>query len=258
VRPGTTEAIVLHTYPSRERDKLVVFLTPEEGKRRGWAYGARSLRSRFGASLEPLTKVVMVYVWKESEEVVRIESASIVRSLFAAQQRLETSVAATYVAETVDTFIQPDDPSEVVYRLLDRASEALLAGDDPVAVVAWSEIWMLRLAGVLPTVKSCVACGSTLESRLVYDVDHGGFACIACAAPRSVPISPAATDLLGSLFRLPAHAFATTVQDRNALSEVRSLARDMRRRFLGHELKSYEIVQAVLSAGPQSGTARSQ
>src|SRR5205814_4015383 len=38
MRPERTEAIVLNTYAARERDKLVVFLTPDHGKRKGWAY----------------------------------------------------------------------------------------------------------------------------------------------------------------------------------------------------------------------------
>ena len=64
-----TEAIILHTYPARERDKMVVFLTPDHGKRKGWAYGARAIRSRFGAALEPLAKVRIGYTERESEEV---------------------------------------------------------------------------------------------------------------------------------------------------------------------------------------------
>jgi DNA repair protein RecO len=59
VKPERTEAIVLHTFAARERDKMVIFLTPDHGKRKGWAYGARSLKSRFGASLEPLANVNM-------------------------------------------------------------------------------------------------------------------------------------------------------------------------------------------------------
>ena len=68
MRISRTEAIVLHTYAARERDKLVVFLTPDLGKRKGWAYGARSIRSRFGASLEPLAKVRIGFIEKETEE----------------------------------------------------------------------------------------------------------------------------------------------------------------------------------------------
>jgi len=128
MRPERTEAIVLNTYAAGERDKLVVFLTPEHGKKKGWAYGARSLRSRFGAALEPLAKVKIAFLERESEEVVRIESVDLIRSLFPAQQNLVANIAASYIAETVDTFAQPDYPSELIYRLLDRTTEALLDG----------------------------------------------------------------------------------------------------------------------------------
>jgi DNA repair protein RecO (recombination protein O) len=100
---------------------MVVFLTPDHGKRKAWAYGARAIRSRFGAALEPLAKVRIGYSERESEEVLRIESVDLVRSLFPRQQKLASSVAATYIAELVDTFAPADDPAELIYRLLDRA-----------------------------------------------------------------------------------------------------------------------------------------
>ena len=108
-----------------------MFLTPEHGKRKGWAYGARGIKSRFGAALEPLAKVRIGFIEREPEEVVRIESVDLIRSLFPAQQDLVRSVAASYIAETVDTFAQANDPSELIYRLLDRTTEALLGGATP-------------------------------------------------------------------------------------------------------------------------------
>ena len=91
MRLERTEAIVLHTYPSRERDKMVVFLTPEHGKVKGYAYGARGIKSRFGAALEPLAKVKIGYASREAEEIVRIESVELVRSLFPCLLRLRIS-----------------------------------------------------------------------------------------------------------------------------------------------------------------------
>src|SRR5436189_4224897 len=104
---------------------MVVFLTPDHGKRKGWAYGARSIRSRFGAALEPLAKVRIGYVEKESEEAVRIESVDLIRSLFPAQQNLVSSISASYIAELVDTFAPANDPAQLIYRLLDRTTQAL-------------------------------------------------------------------------------------------------------------------------------------
>ena len=194
---------MLNTYPARERDKLVVFLTPEHGKRKGWAYGARSLKSRFGAALEPLAKVRISFVERESDEVARIESVDLIRSLFPAQQNLVANVAASYIAETVDTFAQPEDPADLIYRLLDKTTEALLDGADPVAVVAYAELWMLRLGGVLPDV----------------------------------------SDEIEKLMRLPVDKFA---KRELPIRQMRTLAAKVRREFLGHELKSYDILAGVI------------
>jgi DNA repair protein RecO (recombination protein O) len=239
-----SEAIILHTLPVRERDKLVVFLTPELGKRKGWAYGARSIKNRFGAALEPLAKVRIGFLEKESEEIVRIESVDLVRSLFPAQQNLLSSVAASYIAETVDTFAQANDPSELVYRLLDRTTEALLGGANALAVVAYAEIWMLRLAGILPTPRHCIECHQPLARPLRFEARAQGFACEWCASREAERVGNDVAAALDDVLRLPVTDFAAPDP---TLFELRSLAGSMRRHFLGHELKSFEVLASVLA-----------
>lgn len=244
MKPHTTEAIVLHTFPARERDKLVVFLTPEHGKRKGWAYGARGGRTRFGASLEPLAKVRIGFLEKENDEVVRIESVDLIRSLFPAQQNLLASVAASYIAETVDVFAQSNDPSELVYRLLDKTTEALLDGAAPLAVVAYAEVWILRLGGILPTPRNCIECHQPLERPLRFDARAQGFACRWCAPSAAEIVANDVAAALEELLRLP-------VGDFNApdpiLFELRAFAGSVRRHFLGHELKSFDVLASVLA-----------
>lgn len=246
MRPERTEAIVLHTFAARERDKLVVFLTPDHGKRKGWAYGARSLKSRFGAALEPLAKVRIVYVEREADEVVRIESVDLLRSLFPAQQQLVTSVAASYIAETVDTFAQADDPSELIYRLLDRTTEALLAGAAPLLVVAYAEVWMLRLAGILPSVRNCIECHEPLPRPLRFDGRANGFVCGNCAVRDTEVVPNEVADALDAIMRNAVADFAAVQIRPDVLFELRALAGHVRRHFLGHELKSYEVLAGVM------------
>ena len=252
MKPARTEAIVLHTFPARERDKLVVFLTPDHGKRKGWAYGARSLKSRFGAALEPLAKVKIGYVEREGDEVVRIESVDLIRSLFPAQQELLASVAASYIAETVDTFAQADDPSELIYRLLDRTTEALLAGAAPLRVVAYAEIWMLKLAGILPSLRNCIECHEALGRPLRFDRRANGFVCGNCAGREAEIVPNAVADAIDAIIRLPVADFAALEIAPDVLFEVRALAGHVRRHFLGHELKSYEVLAGVARATASS------
>jgi len=244
MKPERTEAIILHTHAARERDKLVVFLTPDHGKRKGWAYGARSIKSRFGAALEPLAKVRIGYLEREGEEAVRIESVDLIRSLFPAQQNLVSSIAATYIAEMVDTFAPANDPAELIYRLLDRTTEALLNGATPMAVVAYAEIWILRLGGVLPSLKDCMNCGTPLGRPLRFDERLQGFVCDTCANRDTVTISNEVADALNAILRRPVDEFHASDA---ILFEIRSLAGTLRRHFLGHELKSFEVLAGVLA-----------
>ena len=248
MRPERTEAIILQTHAARERDKLVVFLTPDRGKRKGWAYGARSLRSRFGAGLEPLAKVNISFLEKETEELVRIESVDLLRSMFPAQEKLETSIAATYLVEMVDVFAQPDDDSNLIYRLLDRASETLLHGGASEAVVAYFEVWILRLSGIFPSFNDCISCHQRLDLPLRYDIAHDGFVCSSCATRDSEVLPNQVTEQLLSIFRRTIDDFANASVPQSDLFEIRSLARAFRRRFLGHELRSHDILQSILNA----------
>ena len=244
-----TEAIVLHTFPARERDKMVVFLTPEHGKLKGWAYGARAIRSRFGAALEPLAKIRVGYREKENDEVVRIESADLIRSLFPAQQQLAASIAASYIAETIDTFAQASDPAELLYRLLDTSSAALLDGAAPLAVVTYVEVWTLRLGGVFPSVRDCFECGSALARPLRFDDVRQGFVCTSCATRDAAIVPNEVVGALDALFRMPVARFAAEAFPLPVLMEIRSLAGSVRRHFLGHELKSFEVLASVIQAG---------
>lgn len=248
MRIERTEAIILHTIPARERDKMVVFLTPDHGKRKGWAYGARAIRSRFGAALEPLAKVRIGYSERESDEVVRIESVDLLRSLFPAQQTLVSSVAATYIAELVDTFAPADDPAELLYRMLDRTTGALLDGAPALPIVTYADVWTLRLAGTFPTLRNCMECGETLSRPLRFDERLQGFVCASCAGRDTWTLGNDVVDLLEAM-RLPVEEFAALRVPTETLMEVRSLAGSVRRHFLGHELKSFEVLASVLGGG---------
>ena len=245
MKPQKSEAIVLHTFPSRERDKLVVFMTPELGKLRGWAYGARSMRTRYGSALEPLSKVRVTFLEKEGDETVRLDSIELLRSMFPAQQQLASSIAATYLAENIDVFAQANEAAPLLYRLLDRCCEALLEGSPASYVVAYFEVWILKLTGVFPSMQNCIDCGSELELPLRFEESRAGFVCDACDL-RAETVPNDVSYALQSIVRLPVADFAARPLAPETLLELRRLTRHTRRHFLGHELKSYDILQGTL------------
>jgi len=67
-----TESLILKSYALAEADKIVVFLSQNQGIIRGVAKGAKRLKSRFGGSLEPFSVVNLIYFQKEDSELVKI------------------------------------------------------------------------------------------------------------------------------------------------------------------------------------------
>ena len=77
-----SEAFVLQTWPFKEGDLIVSFLTRDSGKLRGVARRARRPKSGFGSGLERLSHIRMSYFQRENRELVNIDSCELLHSQF--------------------------------------------------------------------------------------------------------------------------------------------------------------------------------
>lgn len=167
----TADALILRTYKLGEADRIVVFLTRDRGKKRGVAKGARRPRSRFAASLEPLTEARVAYFEKERRELVGLNYAEAIRSplellgqrdVSGDQRRHGDGVRAPldyvgYFAELMDEWAQDADADERLYRL-GTSMLGALAGGAPVEPLArYFEYWLLRLQGVYPEARGTLS-----------------------------------------------------------------------------------------------------
>jgi len=84
-----SEAIVLQTYPFRESDLVVSFLTRDRGKLRGVAKRARRPKSVFGSGLERLSQVRMSYFQNPTRELVNLDSCEFDSLAFRSARQLQ-------------------------------------------------------------------------------------------------------------------------------------------------------------------------
>src|SRR5260370_2226103 len=105
-----SEALVLATYPFKESDLVVSFLTRDQGKLRGVAKRARRLKSSFGAGLERLSQVKMAYFQRETRELVNLDSCELIPSHFQFLADYEAPAPPTHSAHLPDTFPPPPPP----------------------------------------------------------------------------------------------------------------------------------------------------
>src|SRR5438105_688872 len=112
-----SEALILRTYPLKEADLLVSFLTRDQGKLRGVAKRARRPKGGFGAGLERLSHVRVAYFQREARELVNLDSCELIRSQFSLVSDYQTSVALDYFAEVAEQLLPSAEPSEKFFRL---------------------------------------------------------------------------------------------------------------------------------------------
>ena len=115
-----SEAIVLRTYPLKEADLIVSFLTRDSGKLRGVARRARRPKNRFGAGLERLAHGRVFYFQRETRELVNLDTCEMIHSHFGLHGDLTVSVALDFIAEVSEQFLPPAEVNEKFFRLLLR------------------------------------------------------------------------------------------------------------------------------------------
>jgi DNA repair protein RecO (recombination protein O) len=160
-----SEAIVLQTYPFKESDLVVSFLTRDQGKLRGVAKRARRPKSSFGSGLERLSQVKMSYFQRETRELVNLDSCDLIQSQFGLLGDYGAAVALDYLAEISEQLLPPGEPNERYFRLLLTVLDHLRTGGAGSVwrAATYFSLWAVRLAGILPELHVCLACGNWLD-----------------------------------------------------------------------------------------------
>ncbi len=178
-----TDAIVLRTYNLAEADRIVLCLTRNAGLVRAVAKGARRMKSRFGAALEPFTFIKLDFYEKENRELVTISQAEILKSNFELAAHPDSTDALAYIAELVSEFAPPHEANDKLYRMVKACIDALASlADRPNLVVRYFEVWLLRLAGLFPDLSACARCNKRfVDAELVYVDSEARPRCYACS-----------------------------------------------------------------------------
>ena len=158
VMPGLyrDEGVVLRTIKLGEADRIVTILTQGHGKVRAVAKGVRKTSSRFGARLEPMSRVALqCYRGRELDVVTQAETLEANRAL---REEYGLLTHAIPMLEAVDQVAQEHEPNPALYRMLTGALRALAELQNPVVTSAF--FWkLLSLEGIHPMLDDCARCG---------------------------------------------------------------------------------------------------
>lgn len=221
------QAIVLRSYPFGDADRVVVLISPNNGKIRTVAKGVRKTKSRFGGRLEPFTHVDLVLY--EGRNLDTITQVAIVEPFRRLRLDLDAVVAAGMMVEAVDAVAQEEESSVRLFLLLQRGLKALDSGlYSPDLITAF----LLKLAdvvGVAPALVECASCGRT-DGLSRFSFSGGGVHCLDCQIDGGVKLRSGVTAYLHGLAR--AELLALPATDSALSGEAMGIAR----RFLEYHL----------------------
>lgn len=193
------EAIVLRTHKLGEADRIITFLTRERGKVRAVAKGVRRTKSKFGARLEPFSRVdLLLHEGKNLHIITQAESLNAYGQDLAIDYTLWT--AGQTMLETADRLVSEESvANEAQYLLLVGALRTLVnAEHDSTLVLDAYLLRALSLAGYSPTLDACIVCGMS-GAQPFFHVPSGGALCFDHRAPGSVAPKAESIQLMQAL-----------------------------------------------------------
>jgi len=185
-----TEGIVIKIINLGEADRLVTLYTPNQGKIRAVAKGARRLKSKLGGHLDLLTQSALLLAQGQNLDI--ITQSQTIESFYSLKTDLERISYALYIAELVDQFTVEHVENYPVYKLLQTSLLRFCGNSRYDIILRQFELQLLSHLGYQPELYQCPDCKSALSpGRNMFSANSGGILCPDCALnkPMCKPLS---------------------------------------------------------------------
>jgi DNA repair protein RecO (recombination protein O) len=166
----STDAVVLRSMKYGETSKIVTLYSKKFGKIKIIAKGARSAKSKFGASLEPMTHSSIVFYKKEQRELHLLSKSEISKPYFKFGDDGDKLAVGLAVVELVNQVMHDEEENLPMFSLLVEALEAVdHASGNLLSIFFAFELRLLEIFGYGLNIRTCTRCG-----RNVVDDERAG------------------------------------------------------------------------------------
>jgi DNA repair protein RecO (recombination protein O) len=241
------EALVLRQYSLSDSDRVIVFITREQGKVRAAAQGVKKVGSRIAGCLDLLNHIQLEYWTREGRDLAQIRGAELIHSYLGKEPNLKQISAFSYFAEITNEVAQDNQPHPALFRLLLaslRAGEGFGVND---SLLRYFEIWCLKLSGLLPNYAYCSNCGKCVKDEGFFAwLEAGQARCAACAQGKGMRVGAEAAAILDAMLQQSPERFAAKPLENGAASDIERLSQRLLSLYLEKKLKSYRILKEAL------------
>ena len=177
-----TRGIILRSPKWGDADRIVTLYSPNMGKMRGVARGARRMKTRFGGVLEPFGLIELTLFQKTPDALGHISQIDLVTSYSSLRENLTVMTAAARMVKMVDAITVDRDPNPSMYAALVHGLESLHPEDDVALTTLLFQIHVLGHTGFRPQFDSCTECGAVAKPKVPqwFSPRLGGVVCEDC------------------------------------------------------------------------------
>ncbi len=177
-----TRGIIIRSQRWGDADRIVTVYSPNLGKIRGVARGARRMKTRFGGVLEPFGLVELTLFQKTAEALGQISQIDLVASFSAIRENLTVMTAAARMVRMVEAITVDRDPNYEMFVALVHGLESLSPETDVALTTLLFQIHILGHTGFRPQLDSCTECGQSARQRTLqwFSPRLGGMVCEEC------------------------------------------------------------------------------
>lgn len=238
------EAVVLRAFDLGEADRIISLITAGRGLRRGVAKGVRRTKSKFGARLEPFTRLeAILYEGRNLDTITQVE---ILDSHAPLREDYNKYVYGEAMLETIEKSLQEEQCIPRIYEAL-CISLGVLEREvvNPALLLAAFEFKICALIGYHPHLEECLRCGRAVgEKGATIDLVEGGVVCSKCSRPSSdtIKLSRASLALIRDLIGADMATISGWAKDPRLCREVLDASLRFTQNYLERPLKSGQMI----------------
>lgn len=237
-----TQALVLRSRPLGERDRLLSLLTLERGRLSAVAPGARKIKSKLAAGVEPFTcSSFLLYRGRSLATVTQLE---IVVSFKNIKENIENYAYGMYYSELVEKLFMEGETNPQLFKLLYTTLDYLDRGQaDRDLLARYFELGVLYLLGYEPHFQNCLHCGGT-EFPLFWDNAAGGLTCSNCSSlgKNTFPLSRGTRVLAENLLDCPPEKLIKLRAQVSQKKELRGILHQFIQYWTGVEVERFQTL----------------
>ncbi len=212
------------------------------------AKAARRIKSRYGASLEPMSHLSLIYFGKENQSLYKVSQCDIVQSFQSVRENHDKFYTGIYFLELVDSLTAEAHSEPAIFDLLVEGLKQVQVQEDLGTLCRFFEMRIISLAGYKPRLNQCIQCRKEPESRQVgYSFSKQGIVCSNCMddVGFETRINNGTLRYLKKLMSLDIQRTERLKIPKGTEDEIESITHRLILARLGRELKSYPFIKKM-------------